>query len=89
MLMKVYGVLVSKEWGALGIDQKVHIFLEQCCCRAIFNYADGVPLRCQVVQLGGLEMFMKTLLRKQLQGHESVLENSITSMHLALRALCK
>ena len=45
MLTKVYGVLVSKEWGALGIDKEFHIHLERKCSLAVCNYAQTFPLR--------------------------------------------
>ena len=67
VLMKIYGVLVSKEWGNFGINEELHIFLEGMCSRTISGYAQTFPLRCQIVQLGGLERCTTTLLRRQLQ----------------------
>ena len=70
VLMKIYGILISKEWGGFGIDREHHIYLEQKCCLAVCNYAHTLALLRQVVQLGGLEMCIVTLLRRQLQGDE-------------------
>ena len=77
MLMKVYGVLVSKEWGKLGIDKNLHIHLEIHCCQATCNYAETSSLKRQVYQLGGLEMSIATLLRRRLQGNRKVLDTVI------------
>ena len=68
LLMNVYGILVSEEWGELGINKEFHIYLERKCSQAVCNYMQTFPLdlRCQVVQLGGLEMCKTTLLRRQL-----------------------
>ena len=67
VLMKVYGILVSKEWGEHGINKEDHIDLERTCSWAICNCIQIFPLRRQVFQLGGLEMCSITLLRRQLQ----------------------
>ena len=79
VLMKVYGVLVSKEWGKLGIDKNLHIKLERYCCQAGCNYAETSSLERQVVQLGGLEMSIATLLRRRLQGNRKVLDTVVYS----------
>ena len=73
MLMKVYATVVSREWGELGIDNRLHILLEGRCSQAVSNYAETVPLCRQIVQLGGLEMCTKTLLRRQLWGDDGTL----------------
>ena len=70
VLMQVYDKLVSKEWGDLGFNEELHIFLERMCSRAICNYAQTLPLRRQIVQLRGLESCTTTLLRRQLQRDE-------------------
>ena len=70
VLMKIYGILVNKKWGDFGIDKEHHIYLEQKCCLAVCNYAHTLALLRQVVQLGGLETCIVTLLRRQLQGEE-------------------
>ena len=73
--MKVYGILISKEWGSLGIDKKkFHVYLERRCSLAICNYEETYPLQRQVFQLGGLEMSTTTLLRRQLQGDGNTLD---------------
>ena len=82
MLMKVYGVLVSKECGDLGIDKEFYIYLEATCSIAICNYAATFPLCRQIVQLGGLEMCTTMLLRWQLQRDIGDLE---THMYFTLR----
>ena len=70
VLTKIYGILVSKEWGDLGINGDDHTYLEDACCRSIVNTGCKNTLLREVVQLGGLEMCMKTLLRRQLRGEE-------------------
>jgi hypothetical protein len=81
VLMKVYGILVSKEWGKLGIDTKYHVYLERKCCRAVVNYGRSFRFKRQVVQLGGFEMYATTLFRRQLQGddgtHDSVIYTTL------------
>ena len=76
-LMKVYGILVSKEWGELGIEKDLHIYLERRCSKTILQYQQTFIFRRQVFQLGGLEICMKTLLRRQLQGDEGILAATI------------
>ena len=70
VLTKIYCILVSKEWGDLGINGDDHTYLEDAYCRSIVNYGCKNTLLREVVQLGGLEMCMKTLLRRQLRGEE-------------------
>ena len=70
VLTKIYGILVDKEWGDLGIDGEDHMYLEGVYCQSITNYGHTSTLLREVVQLGGLEMCMKTLLRRQLRGDE-------------------
>ena len=65
VLMKVYSILVSKAWREFGEN---HVFLEQVCTLAVRNYAHTLPLLRQVVQLGGMEICIVTLLRRKLQG---------------------
>ena len=90
VLMKVYGILVSKEWGDLGIDREFHIYLEDMCASAVCMSARSLPYKHQVVQLGGLEMSMKTLFRRQLLGGVDVLDTRVYyTLYSALVALCK
>ena len=90
VLMKVYDILVSKEWGDLGMDEEVHIDLEATVSTAVCNYAETFPLRRQIVQLGGLDMLTTTLLRRQLQGDECIFDTLIyDTLSSALYALCK
>ena len=90
VLTKIYGILVSEEWGDLGIDEEDHMYVEVMCCRAVFNYGHTNPLLRQVVQLGGLEMCMKTLLRRQLRGDECDPNARIYSgVFYSLSLLCK
>ena len=85
VLMKVYGMLVSKRWEDFGIN---HINLESECSWAICDYAQTLPLCRQVVQLGGLEMCTITLLRRQIRGdeyiHDTRIFNTICTAHTAL-----
>ena len=67
LLMEVYGILVIKEWGHLGIKKAIHIYLENMCCRAIWNYSEAFSHRRQIVKMGGMEMFIKTLLKRRLR----------------------
>ena len=77
VLMKVYAIVVSKEWGELGIDSGLHMHLERGCSQAVANYAETVPLCRHIVQLGGLEMCITTLLRRQLWGDDGILDNDV------------
>ena len=90
VLTKVYGILVSKEWGELGIDEEYHMYTEVVCCRAIFNYGHTNALLRQVVQMGGLEMCMKTLLRRQFRGDECDPDSQeYSGLFYSLSLLCK
>ena len=90
MLMTVYGVLVSKEWGDLGIDGHLHVYLERKCCQAVVNYVQTFPLSRQVVQLGGLEICTATLLRRKLHKDDITLDRLMyITLRSALIALCK
>ena len=90
VLMKVYAVVISKEWGDLGLEERFHIYLEFICSDAILRYAQTIPFQRQIVRLGGLEMCMKALLRRPL-----LRDNNITDTHIydtlenALYCLCK
>jgi hypothetical protein len=91
VLMKVYGILVSKEWGELGIERRFHIYLENVCSRAICgNAAHSSPHQHQVVKLGGLEMCMKAVLRWQSWRHGRILGPLVyDTLSTALIALCR
>ena len=88
-LMKVYRILVSKEWGDLGIDTEFHIYLERKCILAISNYPQTVSLRRQVSQLGCLEMCTTTLLRRQLRGHQYLPDTLFNTLFYSLCILGK
>ena len=72
LLMKIYRILISKEWGDLGIDKTFHVYMERKCSQAVCNYADTFvhAYGRQIVQLGAVEMSATTLLRRRLQGDE-------------------
>ena len=90
LLMKVYGVLVSKKWGDFGIGKDFHVYLENKCSHAVCNNVPTFPLRRQIVQLGGLEMCITTLLREQLQGDEGIFDAPVYStLDFALVSLGK
>ena len=90
LLLKIYGILVSKEWGELGIDEKHHIYLERKCCLAVVNYGRSFLFKRQVVQLGGLEMYTTTLFRRQLQGDVGTLDAVVyTTLRFAAYGLSK
>ena len=92
VLMKVYGLLVEREWGDLGINAEFHLYLECLCSQAVANYTQTFPLRRQVIQLGGLEMCIKTLLRRDVgrEGHEIRPDSLMKSaLEIALYAVCK
>ena len=90
VLMEIYGILVGKEWGDLGIEEFHHMYLEIVCCRAIFNYGHTNALLREIVQLGGLEMCIKTLLRRQLRGEEcNPHEYKYSGVFYSLSLLCK
>ena len=92
-LMKVYGLLVDKAWGDIGINFEVHLYMECLCCQAVANYTQTFPLRRQVVQLGGLEMCIKTLLRIKARrnGGDEIEPDTLikTALEIALYAVCK
>ena len=77
VLMKVYGILVGREWGDLGIDKNFHIYLERILSQAICNCAQKTSLCRQIVQLGGLEMSTTAFLRRQLQGDSNTFDTII------------
>ena len=89
ILMKVYGILVSKEWGEHGIFEENHIDLERTCSWAICNCIQTFPLRRQVFKLGGLEMCSTTLLRRQLQGDDGIFAFEHDTLRSALFTLHK
>ena len=89
VLMKIYGIVIGKEWGDLGIDQEFHVYLETVCCTAICRYAASFPLRRQIVQLGGLEMCMATLLRRIIRKDEQIPATYYDVISTALYALCE
>ena len=89
VLMKVYGILVSKEWGGLGISEDFHIHLENVCCSAICRYSAAFPLRRQIIQLGGLDMCTTTLLRRKIQEGEKLLPIYYDAIVTALYAVCE
>ena len=72
LLMKIYRILISKEWGDLGIDKTFHVYMERKCSQAVCNYADTFvhAYGRQIVQLGAVEMSATTLLRRRLQGDD-------------------
>ena len=93
VLMKVYGLLVSKEWGGFGVNSEFHLYLECLCSQAVANYTQTFPLRRQIIELGGLEMCLKTLLRKKVdkEGGEEIRPDSLmkSALEIALYAVCK
>ena len=89
VLMKIYLILVSKEWGDLGIHTDVHIYLERICALAISNYPQTISLRRQVSQLGGLELCTTTLLRRQLRGHQYIPDTLFNTLFYSLCILSK
>ena len=89
MLMKVYGILISKKWGDVGIEENFHIHLENVCSTAVCNFST-LQFQRQVIQLGGLEMCTTALLRKRVGGDESTLTPRIyETLDSALTALLK
>lgn len=94
LLMKVYCLLVNKDWGELGIDAECHHYLEHCCVRSLVNYAASYPLCRQVLRLGGMDMCLKTLLRKKVDRvKDSKVQHDINSVYaiigFAQNVLCK
>jgi hypothetical protein len=91
VLMRIYRIVTSAEWGDPGIDRELHnIYLEQKCCLAVCNYAQTLPLLRQVVLLGGLETCIVTLLRRQLQGERYSLATIVyNTLKYALYAVNK
>ena len=89
VLIKIYRILVSKEWGDLGIHTDVHIYLERKCTLAISNYLQTISLRRQVSRLGGLELCTTTLLRRQLQGQQYIPDALFNTLFYSLCILSK
>ena len=92
VLMKVYGLLVEKSWGGLGINSDFHLYLECLCSQAVANYTQTFALRRQVLKLGGLEMCIKTLLRRQVRRIDlDINPDSLmkSALEIALYAVCK
>ena len=93
VLMKVYGLLVDKDWVSLGLDEQFSHYLEYRCVMAVSNYVQTFPLRRQVIQLGGLDMCMKTLLRRKMGrvGNDEIDPDSfvVNAFLSALTALCR
>ena len=91
VLIKIYDLLVSNEWDHLGIED--HLNLEHNCAGALTNYAESFTLSRQIMKLGGLEAFLKSLLKKKLgrNGNDKVAPRTTTAFILesALSGLCK
>ena len=89
VLMRCYGVLVSKEWGDLGFHAEFHIYLEGRFSTSLSIYQQTYSLCRQIVQLGGLEMCTTALLRRKIQGDASILGpricNTLEQSFFALR----
>ena len=92
VLMKVYGLLVDNGW-LIGIDEQYRLYMEYHCAWAVSNYVQTFPLRRQVTKLGGLEMVMKTLLRKKMgrNGNDEINPESfaMNAIWSALSSLCR
>jgi hypothetical protein len=92
VLIKTYNLLVSNEWGDLGIDDCL-LDLEHHCVGALTNYIESFPLSRQVMKLGGLENFLKSLLRNKLgrNGNDEIIPNTTTAFIIesALAGVCK
>lgn len=93
VLMKVYDLMVEKDWGDIGINSEFHLYLECLCSQAVANYTQTFMLRRQIVQLGGLEMCIKTLLRRKVRrnGGCVIRPDSLmkSALEIALYAVCK
>ena len=93
VLMKIYYLLVSNEWGDLGIHDHL-LDLEYHCVGALTNYMGSFAFsRRQVMKLGGLETFLKSLLRKKLgrNGSDELIPDTTTAfiIEFALTCVCK
>ena len=91
VLMEIYRILISKEWGELGIEKRFHIYLEGVCSQTVCaNAAHSPPLQHIVVKLGALEMSMKAVLRWRSWGHGRILGPQVYgALSNALLALCR
>ena len=91
--MKVYSLLVNSERLTTMINEQYCLYMEYHCAWAISNYVQTFPLRRQVTKLGGLEMCMKTLLRKKMgrNGNDEINQESfaINAIWSALSSLCR
>ena len=92
VLIKMYTMLVSNKWEGLGIDDHL-LDLEHHCAGALTNYAESFALSRQIVKLGGLETFLKSLLKKKLgrNGNDQIVSYStiVFVMESALAGVCK
>ena len=90
MLIKIYSILIRKEWDTLdGFYREYLVYLEYICATAICRYTASLPLCRQVFMLGGMEMCAKTLIRKQLQEDDGLGPLIHDTLNSALLALCK
>ena len=92
VLIKTYNLLVSNEWGDLGIDDHL-LDLEHHCVGSLTNYVASFALSCQVMKLGGLETFLKSLLKKKLgrNGSDELVPDTTTAFIIesTLAGVCK
>ena len=90
VLINVYSILLSREWGAImSLFSEFHAYLESLFATAISRYAATLPLCRHVFQLGGLEMCAKTVLRRKLLQGEKVEPIERQALYSALLAICK
>ena len=88
-LMKIFGILVNNEWGALGIDRESHVYLEHICSHTVSNFGQTHPLLCQIVHLGGLEICTTMLLRRKSWGAEYISNDLFSNLDYSLSVLSK
>ena len=89
LLMKIFGILINNEWGALGINKEFHIYLEHICAHTVSNFGQTHLLLRQIVQLGGLEICTTMLLRRKLWGAQYISNDLFDTLDYSLSVLSK
>ena len=93
LLMSLYAFIVNSEWKTHTICGK---YMECICAQSVANFTQTFPLRRSVVKHHGIDLCLKTLLRKEVtedsaafdedETHKTLLQSAV---EIALYAVCK
>lgn len=97
IMMELYSLLQRESWGVCLLKMK---YLEYGVLRVLWNLSETFPLRRAIVQLGGLEMCMCSLMREGVVKGEAIVDRHsprganqdwilIENIGAALGTLCK